>query len=286
MVAAAEGPHVMTVHTVHLDMPPTGSSAGGSQSKQFSFTGGSYVMTIGFFTLNPNQIVGKPRKNAGGQYGTPDPTDNEGWESIGNQMVKLGAGTQTVACTFGPQEPDPVLDPGLWDYRVDCSIGGTPEPEWSFSPERSGTFNWQVSLAPSPARVIGNTATKNPFAEGQCTWGAEQEMYLATGKFMQMTGDKNKKNAYQWDSTLNAMKWVRSLTPQSRSVVVLSQAAMQNADGHVAWVEGVEYDDGVTYLHTIEMNAPGYPNQWVSERREYDGGTDNQVPRMDFILAP
>jgi hypothetical protein len=280
-----------------------------------TFSGGSYVMTVGLYRNIgmpvANVQMGGARANVSGH---PDPNTPAGWDTIWTEMVTPPAGNDNVVCNLGPLEPDPYLDPGYWVNRMTCDIVFPTgvlyqEWEWSFDGTTNGDFQWQVSFAASPARVKGHTQPSNGFDAGQCTYAAQQEAYFAEGytngkaNYLEMTSGKS--NAYQWDdASLNAIGWTRPITasgnttPESRSVVVFSREwdyiyggeKTTGNPGHVAWVQGVEYDPatGIAYLHTIEMN--GSVNQWYSYRREYvykqDPAALDSYYYMQFILAP
>ncbi len=122
-----------------------------------------------------------------------------------------------------------------------------------------GTFDWQMSLV-AISRVRGNFQTRNPYSSPECTWGAAKEIrnYYGgpSGLFPTNWG-----NARLWFTNAPAAGWSTSWYPQSRSVVVF-QAGIDGAvaNGHVAWVDGIEFRSDGIYLHTTETNIDGTAN--------------------------
>ena len=126
-------------------------------------------------------------------------------------------------------------------------------------------------------RNVGNVRDGNYYPYGQCTWGAYQKFYEATGLFPEIVG-----NAADWHESAVANGWSVVLDAQARSVVVF-QPGVQGADptyGHVAWVDSVEDTADGRVIYITEMNANGAGDGTWSTRAVLD------VPGMSFILAP
>ena len=283
-VAAAEAPQFKT-QSQYLSVAPTASSPTGKMYMAANFNGGPYVLTVGFY----RQIAFSETVQIGGFRNIvssyPDPNNLGGWEPIFTFMIQPSAGVHLWECDLG-------IDGESADYDMFC-FDEDQGWLWPFDVSSTGTYNWQVSVAPSPARKIGATDTANRFQIRplQCTWGAQQMMLRNAGKYMKVSGD-----AWKWASSTNPSGWARSNTPLSRSVFVFSREWVNKyggitgaVPGHVGWVQGVEYAPNLTpYLHTIEMNYAGHPNQWFSMRRKYEAAKDvnDSYYYMQFILAP
>ena len=81
---------------------------------------------------------------------------------------------------------------------------------------------------------FGKTLPYNPFAahySNQCTYYAEERMYLQTGVYMDVTG-----NAYQWPAQASSNGWTVGTTPAVNSVVAFPVGSFGSSVGHVAWV--------------------------------------------------
>lgn len=128
----------------------------------------------------------------------------------------------------------------------------------------------------STSAAIGVTEATNTGYPGQCTWGAKEKFFEATGLRPAIYG-----NAKDWTNSAAANGWTTVLDAQARSIVVF-QPGVQGADptyGHVAWVDSVEYRDDGTYITMTEMN--GLAGPYV-----YNTRTVKDVVGMSFILAP
>lgn len=138
--------------------------------------------------------------------------------------------------------------------------------------------------APPPAqapvsgtvRKRGRTEPANSADAGQCTWGAKQKFWEATGVYPGIYG-----NAKDWRASARAAGWTVVDDAEPRSIVVF-QPGVQGAHrglGHVGWVDSVENRRDGRYVHIIEMNGAGGPGVW-SQR------TIKDVAGMSYILAP
>ncbi|HET7739635.1 MAG TPA: CHAP domain-containing protein [Mycobacterium sp.] len=133
-----------------------------------------------------------------------------------------------------------------------------------------------MGAAPAEADVAataGRTTSVNNAARGQCTDGALQKWFQATGSYPAVTG-----NAKDWPATARAAGWTVIDEPQARSLVVF-QPGVQGAsgDGHVAWVNST---NGVT-INITEMNNASYGGLGA-----WHTGDVKDVPGMSYILLP
>jgi surface antigen len=128
-------------------------------------------------------------------------------------------------------------------------------------------------------RSQGKETHINPAAKyvGQCTYGAYEKWYHATGDqyYPAFTGNAK-------DMPVTAAQAGYSVTdvPHDRAMVVF-QPGVHYADatnGHVAWVDSVQKQGNDTYVTVSEMNYKGDPN--------YETHTYKNVPGMSYILAP
>jgi surface antigen len=127
----------------------------------------------------------------------------------------------------------------------------------------------------SSSRSFGRTEASNSAPWGQCTWGAKEKFHQATGVYPALYG-----NAKDWSASAGNAGWTVVADAEARSIVVF-QPGVQGADrtnGHVAWVDSVEFRADGRYVHITEMNAVGF-GQW-SNRVLKD------VAGMSYILAP
>src|SRR3954464_2641005 len=98
-------------------------------------------------------------------------------------------------------------------------------------------------------RTVGRTQSINPGTPGQCTWGAAEKWFEATGSYPAMGG-----NALEWTNTAAAAGYTVVDTPQDRSLVVFQPGvAGAGGYGHVAWVDSVS--PGGQFVHVTEMNG-------------------------------
>jgi surface antigen len=134
--------------------------------------------------------------------------------------------------------------------------------------------------APSPmsaVRTTGNTMATNPGLAGQCTWGAAQKWFEASGSYPALAGD-----ALRWGDSAVAAGWTVSDDPQERSIVVFPPGvAGASSIGHVAWVDSVSQRADGRYIHVTEMNNAYYGGAGIFDDRDI-----KNVPGMSYILMP
>lgn len=119
---------------------------------------------------------------------------------------------------------------------------------------------------------IGTKSSYNWATAGQCTWGALNLWYRATGFYPGgWTG-----NALNWAWGAANAGWTVTSTPRVRSIVVMQPGTYTSSSaGHVAWVTAVNGNQ-VTFT---EMNALAGPYN-------YNTRTVTHVAGMKYILAP
>ena len=136
----------------------------------------------------------------------------------------------------------------------------------------------QPPAAPASDRKTGQTRATNTGVGGQCTWGAYQKWFEASGGryYPALSG-----NAKDWGASANARGWTVVADAQSRSIVVF-QPGVHGADrsaGHVAWVDRVERRGDGVYVTITEMNAAAGVGKWSTR-------TIKDVVGMSYILLP
>jgi surface antigen len=151
-----------------------------------------------------------------------------------------------------------------------------------FSPLGPGALNAAVpACSPAPAadalRATGRTLGSNPGAPGQCTWGAAQKWFEASGSYPALSGD-----ALAWGDSAAAAGWTVVDDPQDRSIVVFEPGvAGAGSIGHVAWVDSVSQRSDGRYIHVTEMNNAYYGGAGIFDDRDI-----KNVPGMSYILLP
>ncbi|MEU0498523.1 CHAP domain-containing protein [Mycobacterium sp. NPDC006124] len=124
-------------------------------------------------------------------------------------------------------------------------------------------------------RTVGLTQSVNPGTPGQCTWGAAQKWFEATGSYPAMRGD-----AWNWVNAARAAGYTVVDAPTERSIVVFQPgAAGAGGYGHVAWVDSVTSQAGGQWIHVTEMNGLAGEGLWN------DRDVQN-VPGMAYVLLP
>lgn len=122
-------------------------------------------------------------------------------------------------------------------------------------------------------RTVGRTQTINPGTPGQCTWGAAEKWFEATGAYPAMRG-----NALEWTNTAAAAGYTVVDTPQERSLVVFQPGvAGAGVYGHVAWVDSVS--SGGQVIRVTEMNGVAGEGLWNDR-------VIQNVAGMTYILLP
>lgn len=124
-------------------------------------------------------------------------------------------------------------------------------------------------------RATGQTQGSNPGAPGQCTWGAAQKWFEASGSYPAMMG-----NALSWGDSAAAAGWTVVNDARDRSIVVFQPGVAGAGDiGHVAWVDSVSQGPDGRYIHVTEMNNTYYGGVGVFNDRDI-----KEVPGMSYVL--
>jgi surface antigen len=124
-------------------------------------------------------------------------------------------------------------------------------------------------------RTVGSTQAMNPGTPGQCTWGAAEKWFEASGSYPAMRG-----NALEWTNTAAAAGYTVVDTPQDRSLVVFQPGvAGAGGYGHVAWVDSVSSSAGAQWIHVTEMNG-------LAGEGLFNGRDVQNVPGMAYVLLP
>ena len=122
----------------------------------------------------------------------------------------------------------------------------------------------------------GRTQGVNPGTPGQCTWGAAQKWFEASGSYPALLGD-----AMSWGDTATAAGWTVVADAHERSIVVFQPGvAGAGSIGHVAWVESVSQRPDGRWIHVIEMN-----NAYLGGVGIFNGRDVKEVPGMSYILS-
>ncbi|MCC4306267.1 CHAP domain-containing protein [Rhodococcus sp. 3-2] len=130
----------------------------------------------------------------------------------------------------------------------------------------------------TPGSAMGQTRAANTGAAGNCTWGAYNKWFNASGgrHYPALSG-----NAKDWANSARATGWTVVLDAQPRSMVVF-QPGVQSADrtyGHVAWVDSTARRADGLYVTITEMNGAAGFNKWSTR-------TVKDVVGMSYILLP
>lgn len=138
--------------------------------------------------------------------------------------------------------------------------------------------NNPAPAAPAAGRATGQTRSTNTGVAGQCTWGAYQKWFEASGRrhYPALSG-----NAKDWAGSARATGWTVVADAQPRSIVVFAPG-VHYADptyGHVAWVDRVENRSDGVYVTITEMNYGGRVGQWHTR-------TVKDIVGMSYILLP
>ncbi|PPF14218.1 amidase [Rathayibacter sp. AY1C3] len=144
------------------------------------------------------------------------------------------------------------------------------------APAFADTTTQTTTTVADSGRATGVTEAGNSGATGQCTWGAKEKFFEATGLRPAIYG-----NALDWDTSAAANGWSTVLDAQARSIVVF-EPGVQGADstyGHVAWVDSVEQRSDGLYINITEMNGAAGPGN-------FNARTVQDVVGMSYILAP
>jgi surface antigen len=142
-----------------------------------------------------------------------------------------------------------------------------------------------ASTAPAPARLpavagpaMGKVQKVNNAVSGECTWGAYEKWFQASGNqfYPALTGE-----AKDWANSARAAGWTVTNDPHPRSIVVFQPGvAGAPSRGHVGWVDSASQRPDGTYIHVTDMNLTDKkPMTWTA--RTLENG-----PGMSYILLP
>lgn len=143
----------------------------------------------------------------------------------------------------------------------------------------SATSAGDVQTVPATGvtRTAGTTRVINPGTPGQCTWGAAQKWFEASGSYPALAG-----NAMSWSDTAAAAGWTVTDDPQDRSIVVFQPGVVgAGSVGHVAWVDSVSQRADGQWIHVTEMN-----NSFLGGVGIFNDRDVKNVPGMSYILLP
>jgi surface antigen len=124
-------------------------------------------------------------------------------------------------------------------------------------------------------RAMGRTQGLNPGTPGQCTWGAAEKWFEASGSYPALRGD-----AMSWADTAIAAGWTVVADARDRSIVVFPPGvAGAGSFGHVAWVDSVSQRPDGRWIHVTEMNNAYLGGVGIFNERDV-----KEVPGMSYIL--
>lgn len=157
------------------------------------------------------------------------------------------------------------------DAAIETGTLRVAAPECSAAPSSA-----TASLADA-SRTTGRTQGSNPGAPGQCTWGAAQKWFEASGSYPAMLG-----NALSWGDSAAAAGWTVVGDARDRSIVVFQPGvAGAGPIGHVAWVDSVSQRADGRWIHVTEMNNVSLGGPGV-----FNGRDVKEVPGMSYVLLP
>jgi surface antigen len=126
-------------------------------------------------------------------------------------------------------------------------------------------------------RATGMAQGVNPGTQGQCTWGAAQQWFEASGSYPALSG-----NAMSWSDSAIASGWTVVDDAQDRSMVVFQPGiAGAGSVGHVAWVDSASQRPDGRWIHVTEMN-----NAYLGGVGIFNDRDIKDVPGMSYILLP
>jgi surface antigen len=150
----------------------------------------------------------------------------------------------------------------------------TSAQDGSYAPVSGGSGAAQAARID---RATGRTQGSNPGTVGQCTWGAAQKWFEASGSHPAFRGD-----ALAWRDSAIAAGWTVVDEAQDRSIVVFQPGiAGASAYGHVAWVDSVSQRADGRWIHVTEMNNSQLGGVGIFNDRDI-----KDVPGMSYILLP
>jgi surface antigen len=210
-------------------------------------------------------------------------SDQDGSYNPGDQL--------TLVCSTRGQNVNGFFSsdiPGGWDnlwYRTsdgyfvaDADIAtatlNIAAPECSPPPPSGGGGAVQAAHTD---RATGRTQGSNPGTDGQCTWGAAQKWFEASGSYPAFRGD-----ALAWRDSAIAAGWTVVDDAHDRSIVVFQPGiAGASAVGHVSWVDSVSQRPDGRWIHVTEMNNWQLGGVGIFNDRDV-----KDVPGMSYILLP
>lgn len=203
-----------------------------------------------------------------------------------DESSTVEAQTPSTPVAHLASQRDASFDPGSL-LTSDCSTRaqGTRGIFASAVPTSSEAGILEVAVpecSPTPAladatRVVGRTQSANPGAAGQCTWGAAQKWFEASGSYPALVGD-----AMSWSEAATAAGWTVTDDARDRSIVVFKPGvAGAGSIGHVAWVDSVSQTADGPWIHVTEMNNSYYGGLGIFNDRDI-----KDIPGMSYILLP
>jgi surface antigen len=156
-------------------------------------------------------------------------------------------------------------------------VAGTAMPSITEAPSASADASTPSAPVGVAYRAMGMTQGVNPGTPGQCTWGAAQKWFEASGSYPALSG-----NAMSWSDSAMASGWTVVDDAQDRSIVVFQPGvAGAGSVGHVAWVDSVSQHPDGPWIHVNEMN-----NAYTGGVGIFNDRDIKDVPGMSYILLP
>ena len=160
------------------------------------------------------------------------------------------------------------------DDAIETGTLKVAAPECSSPPPSAASETVRFTDA---GRTTGRTQGINPGTPGQCTWGAAQKWFEASGSYPALLGD-----AMSWGDTAIAAGWTVVDDARDRSIVVFQPGvAGASSIGHVAWVDSVSQRLDGQWIHVTEMN-----NAYLGGVGIFNDRDIKSVPGMSYILLP
>ena len=165
------------------------------------------------------------------------------------------------------------------DVDIDTGTLEVAAPECSPAPPSvdAEALDVDATSVADAGRATGSTQGVNPGTAGQCTWGAAQKWFEASGSYPALFGD-----AMSWSDAATAAGWTVVDDAQDRSIVVFKPGvAGAGSVGHVAWVDSVSQRPDGRWIHVTEMNNAYLGGVGIFNDRDIE-----DVPGMSYILLP
>jgi len=137
----------------------------------------------------------------------------------------------------------------------------------------SGAPLWATMSSADPRGTTGTT--NSTYAQGECTWYADQEAHLYTGVWL----PNYLGNAMSWAANAAASGWAVGATPRIGSVIVF-QPGLDGAgtDGHVAFVTNYYPNTG-----RVVISEMHFPNLGQVDTRTITDGVNNPGIRYIYL---